>query len=177
MLNLTTMTTFRLAPMTRDVRLLTIIALALPVAFAGLAIAGPPQIRGAFLTSTALTGAICLATWLAFRPTHFVIDDEALQIRWPVRSRRIPRALIESAQIFERSEFVRANGSGTRIGVGGLWGTFGLLNADRQTFSIWVSRSDQFVLIRLREPHRPLLITPDHAPRFVATLDPAPRPK
>ncbi|MCU0242247.1 MAG: PH domain-containing protein, partial [Vicinamibacteria bacterium] len=56
-----------------------------------------------------------------------------------------------------------------RIGAGGLWGGFGLLKTSRVTFSMWLSRTDRFVLVSLRDT-RPLLITPENPERFIAAL-------
>jgi hypothetical protein len=52
------------------------------------------------------------------------------------------------------------------VGAGGLWGGFGLLKTERETFSMWISRTDRFVIVRLRNA-RPLLVTPDDPDRFV----------
>jgi hypothetical protein len=56
-----------------------------------------------------------------------------------------------------------------RIGAGGLWGGFGLLKTERETFSMWISRTDELVIVRLRGA-RSLLVTPEDPRRFVASL-------
>jgi hypothetical protein len=56
-----------------------------------------------------------------------------------------------------------------RVGAGGLWGAFGLLKTRRETFSMWISRTDRWVLVTLKGD-RPLLITPDRAEEFVAQI-------
>jgi len=54
----------------------------------------------------------------------------------------------------------------------GLWGGFGLLVASRESFAMYVSRTDRFVLVRLRAG-RSLLLTPAEPERFVAALQSA----
>jgi hypothetical protein len=56
-----------------------------------------------------------------------------------------------------------------RIGAGGLWGGFGWLYTRKGLLDLYVSRTDRFVLVRLRTG-RPLLITPDADERFVAAF-------
>jgi hypothetical protein len=48
-------------------------------------------------------------------------------------------------------------------------GGFGLLKTARETFSMWISRTDEFVIVRLRG-ERPLLVTPTNPARFVDVL-------
>jgi len=54
----------------------------------------------------------------------------------------------------------------------GLWGGFGLLVTSRESFATYVSRTDRFVLVRLRA-ERSLLLTPAEPERFVAALQSA----
>ena len=69
----------------------------------------------------------------------------------------------------EAIQFRRQYGFGMRVGAGGLWGGFGLLKTGRETFSMWISRTDAFVLVRLRGA-RTLLITPDRPREFLEAL-------
>jgi hypothetical protein len=164
------MTTFRLDGMSGDVRKLTAAVLALAGAMVLFAKSGPPNMReGAEIGAAVLVGA-CALTWLAFRPTRFIVDETALRIEWPVRIRTIPRAAISGARLVKAGDFRRAHKLGLRIGVGGLWGTFGLLRGPREMFSTWVSRSDRWVVVRLTGGARPLLLTPAHPERFVAAV-------
>ena len=58
------------------------------------------------------------------------------------------------------------------MGAGGLWGGFGLLVTSRESVAMYVSRTDRFVLVRLRAG-RSLLLTPAEPERFVAALQSA----
>ena len=89
---------------------------------------------------------------------------------WPVRRRLIASADVLEARRYGKADFRREFGYGMRIGAGGLWGGFGLLRTGRVTFSMWVSRLDEFVVVQLRD-HRPLLLTPSDPMRFVAAIE------
>ena len=156
--------------MSGDVRKLTAIVLALVGALVLVSRSGPPATRDwAELAAAALVG-ICALTWLAFRPTRFIVDEAGLRIEWPIRVRLIPRAAITGARLVKAGDFRRAHKLRVRVGVGGLWGTFGLLRGPRETFSTWVSRSDRWVVVRLTGGARPLLLTPAQPERFVAAV-------
>jgi hypothetical protein len=164
------MTTFRLDRMSGDIRKLTAVVLALAGAMVLLAKSGPPVMRGGAEIGASVLVGLCAFTWLAFRPTRFIVDDAGLRIEWPVRIRMIPRAAITGARLVKAGDFRRAHKLGLRIGVGGLWGTFGLLRGARETFSVWVSRTDRWVVVRLTGGSNSLLLTPDHPEKFVAAL-------
>jgi hypothetical protein len=164
------MTEFRLDRMSGDVRKLTAVVLALAGAVVLVAKSGPPAMRAGAELAAALMVGTCAFTWLAFRPTRFIVDEAGLRIEWPIRMRTIPRAAISGARLVKAGDFRRAHKLRVRIGVGGLWGTFGLLRGPRETFSTWVSRSDRWVLVRLTGGARPLLLTPAHPERFVAAI-------
>ncbi|MBK9041059.1 MAG: hypothetical protein IPL83_18230 [Bdellovibrionales bacterium] len=74
-----------------------------------------------------------------------------------------------SAKIISSSEFQKEYGRGMRIGAGGLWGGFGLLKTSSRMFQMYISRTDEFVLIHFRN-ERPLLITPERPQHFVHRL-------
>lgn len=88
---------------------------------------------------------------------------------WPLWARTVAADDIRDARIVSADELRREHGRGVRIGAGGLWGGFGLLKTTHETFSMWISRTDRFVLVRL-DRARPLLVTPDDPERFVALL-------
>lgn len=164
---------FRLAPMTPALRVLTWGLLVLPVAFIGAALAAPFPANGLLFATAAFVVLVYAGVWFAFRPSRFEVDGETLRIVWPVRTREIRRASIEGARIVSSAEFRREYGLGMRIGAGGLWGGFGLLKTARETFSMWISRTDSFVIVRVRG-ERPLLITPEQPARFVEVVSPRP---
>jgi hypothetical protein len=160
---------FHLAPMTRDLRVATWFLFVLPAAFAGGALAAPFPVSAVLFASTAFIVLAYASVWLGFRPSRFEIDSRELRIAWPVRSRVIDRADVVSARIVTATEFRAEYGYGMRVGAGGLWGGFGLLKTDRETFSMWISRTDRYVIVQLRG-ERPLLLTPAMPERFVEVV-------
>jgi hypothetical protein len=148
---------------------MTIAVLAIPLIFLVTAIKGAwPQPAVPY----ALFGFFVLiysSVWFWFRPTRFSIDPTSLQILWPLRTRRWPRSEIVAVEQVSREIFRNQYGYGYRIGAGGLWGGFGLLKTAKQTFLMYISRVDQFVIVRFRTG-RPLLISPDKPEQFVCHL-------
>ncbi len=164
------METFRLDRMTGDLRKMTIIGLGLVGVLVFLSRSGPPDTQRWLELAASITLGAAALTWLAFRPTRFIVDQAGLRIEWPIRIRVIPRSAIAGARLVKAAEFRRAHGLNIRIGAGGLFGTFGLLKGERETFSVWVSRTDRWVVVQLKDGARPLLLTPAHPEKFVAAL-------
>lgn len=162
---------FRLATMQTWLAAITWVGLALPAIPLFSAIAAPPPTRWVLIGATVFMALAYASVWLAWRPTRFEVGVDTLRIVWPIRSRSISRSDVESAEILSGASFRREFGPGMRIGAGGLWGGFGLLKTHRETFSMWISRTDQYVLVRIRGA-RTLLITPDEPARFVQAVAP-----
>jgi hypothetical protein len=157
---------FRLAPMSGATLVLTVLALAVPAV--GLVLAGR---GGEFLAVPAFfVIAVYMWVWLRFRPTEFVVHDDALEIVWPLKSRRILRTDIASARLVSRREMRDILGFGLRVGVGGLWGAFGWLWTTRRGIvQMYISRTDGFVWIE-RKSTRPWLITPERPEEFLRSI-------
>jgi len=164
------METFRLDKMSGDFRKLTAISLGVVGLLIFLSRSGPPDARRSLELAASVGLAVSALTWLAFRPTRFIVDGAGLRIEWPIRIRTIPRSAIAGARLVKASDFRKAHDLKVRIGAGGLFGTFGLLKGPRETFSVWVSRSDRWVVVQLKDGERPLLLTPAHPEKFVAAL-------
>jgi hypothetical protein len=160
---------FPLAPMSTDIRILTGIALALPLALVLGGILGRGPARGILLAATILVLVLYASVWLLWRPTAFDVGGAGLRIRWPLRSREIPAREIAEVAVLSRDEFRREFGWAVRIGAGGLWGGFGWLYTSKGLLGLYVSRTDCLVLVRLRAG-RPLVVTPEGDARFVAAL-------
>ncbi len=146
--------------MSRMIAVITYVLLAVPfVLFAA-------GLRGvAFLLA-----ATYAVTWLFLRPTAFEITSEALEVVWPLRRARIPRSDIRGASIVRAADLCDEFGTLLRVGVGGLWGGFGLAWSSRgKHLGLYVSRQDAIVLVRCARA-RSLLITPERPEAFVATL-------
>jgi hypothetical protein len=159
---------FRLAPMTRDILVLTVILLLLPVAM----LIGVLAAAVALVVPLALICLIYAWVWLRFRPVAFIIDDEMLEVAWPMKRRRIRRADIRDARLITPGELQREIGSGFRVGAGGLWGAFGWLYTKRRGIvQMYVSRTRDQVWID-RGPERPWLITPERPEEFIRAVLP-----
>ena len=81
----------------------------------------------------------------------------------------LPRADVQSVEHLSGPEFRERYGWGMRIGAGGLWGGFGLLNCRDVTFRFYISRLDDYVIVR-SSSERPLLLTPTDPDAFVRAL-------
>ena len=149
---------YRLAPMSPLILALTVVLLAIPVLLVWVEL---------IIVGLALA-ILYLWVWLWMRPRHFAVNEDALVIAWPLRSRRIENGELRSVRIVSAKEFRRTYGFAMRIGVGGLWGGFGLLWTRTQSFDMYVSRTDGLVIIE-RDGGRSLLITPERPEEFVRT--------
>lgn len=157
---------FSLAPMSPLILTITLVLIAIPMAFVGGAVAG----RRMLLAPAFFLLAVYLWVWLRFRPRQFVVHGTDLELIWPLKRRRFPRRTITAVEIIDRKKLRAMVGWGVRIGAGGLWGGFGWLwTRQRGIVQIYVSRIDEFVWIE-RRSGRPLLITPDHMADFVSAL-------
>lgn len=161
-------TSFPLAPMSRLLRVLTWLLLAIPVLFAVLW-----RAFGAPLAWPALAlAALYLATWLAARPSRFALGARELRVCFPLWTRALPRASLASARVVRVAELRETLGIALRVGVGGLWGGFGWLwSAKRGWVELYVSRTDGLVWIE-RSGGPPLLITPAQPETFAARVTP-----
>jgi hypothetical protein len=161
-----TNTSFRLAPMSPLILVLTLVLLALPAIFLA-----QSATAGGWLTAPALLlVAIYAWVWFWFRPTLFVVHPEALEVIWPLRRRQLRREDISEVRLIDKEELKRKTGSAMRVGAGGLWGGFGWLWTERRGIvQMYVSRTDDLVWIE-RGDKRPWLITPEYPTAFVRVL-------
>jgi hypothetical protein len=160
---------FRLADMSMSILIPTALLLALPIAFFLSALLGAELL--AF--PAALMVLLFCWVWLRFRPTRFIVHRDGLRVRWPLKTREIPRPNIASARVINNDELKREIGKGMRIGAGGLWGAFGLLRTTRRGLvQMYISRTDRFVWIEM-VGSRPWLITPEEPEKFVQALSSA----
>lgn len=157
---------FPLAPMSGLIFWMTLLVLPLPLVFLYIGQAFHPLLLlpGLFI---ALVYAV---VWFYMRPSCFEINGGALEIVWPLRRFSLPRSEITDVEQLSGREFRSQYGFGYRIGAGGLWGGFGLFKCAQETFRFYISRQDDYVIVRSRV-ERPLLITPTDPDRFVAALE------
>lgn len=160
---------FRLAPMSGLILGMTCALFLVPIGFLT-----APLLDPRLSPLAPVGGAVALGyafTWLYMRPTAFEVTREGLDIVWPLRRRHIPRAdILGAAEVLPcdlRAEF----GTLLRVGVGGLWGGFGLAWSSRgKHLGLYVSRhADGFVLVGCGRS-RSLLVTPERPHAFVAEL-------
>jgi hypothetical protein len=144
----------------------TLVLLALPIGFFVAAMAGARfHIAPPFIVVT-----IYLWIWLRFRPSHFVVHDQSLEVIWPYKHREIARDSISNVRLLDRDALKQEIGWGMRMGAGGLGGGFGWLWTKRHGIvQMYVSRTDGFVWIERRND-RPWLLTPDEPETFVRSL-------
>lgn len=162
----TPVTTFRLAPMSVVIWLLTLAILAVPAVLFCTAInEGHPL----------AVPALCVVSlyvwiWLRFRPTRFVVHPDRLEVRWPLKRRDLSRKDIAEVRLIDKQALRSATGWRARVGAGGLWGGFGWLWTQRRGLvQMYISRTDGFVWIE-RVGDRPWLITPERPAAFVQAL-------
>jgi hypothetical protein len=161
---------FRLAPMSPVIRVLTWALLVLPVGLGVGAAVGPRVL----FVPLVLVVAAYVWTWLRFRPREFVVHPDRIEVRWPLKRRSVARSTIVSCRTIGSADLRREIGWGFRVGAGGLWGGFGWLwTRQRGIVQMYVSRTDAFVWIE-RGQERPWLITPERPGEFVDVVAGAP---
>ncbi len=159
---------FRLATMSGLILWLTVLVLPIPLV---LLYAGSRGGLGALAWVPALfVAGVYLVVWFYMRPSYFELSSSSLDIVWPVRRYSIALSEIENVMQMRGEEFRSRYGLGVRIGAGGLWGGFGLYKTKSVTFRFYISRTDDYVIVR-RRSGRPLLITPAEPHRFADALE------
>jgi hypothetical protein len=160
-------TSFRLAPMSRLILILTVGLWALPIALLASAVFQPARAAPAVLLV-----AIYAWAWLRFRPTRFVVHPATLEVVWPLKRRVLQRSDITAIHVFDGPQLRSMTGWCMRVGAGGLWGAFGWLWTRRRGIvQMYISRTDRFVWIE-RANARPWLISPEQPEVFMRALAP-----
>jgi len=161
---------FKNAPMSPFFVLVTGVTLAIPVIWAVMIFTVG---QGIWKTSLAVIGGFAVTVagiWLYLRPSSYTVDDERVIVRWPLRRLTLKRSEIGHAQSLDRATLRRDFGWSARVGVGGLFGTFGLLwTTKRGWMSAYATTTDNWVLLE-REGGRPLLISPERPDDFLRAL-------
>ena len=162
----TTDRAFQLAPMSRLFRGLTLMVLILPIVFFGGAALGMATL---VIPAVAIV-VLYVWVWLRFRPSRFIVRAQALDVIWPLKRRRRLRKDIAGVRQVDMGTLRAETGWVARVGVGGLWGTFGWLWTERKGIvQVYVTRSDGLVWLDCKDA-RPWLITPDNPDAFVQAL-------
>jgi hypothetical protein len=159
---------FKTPPMSGSIKVLTYIIAALPVplAYAGFTVNKP-----ALYTWALFLVLLSAGVWLWMRPTHYEIDSRALTVVWPLRKYVVPKSSINRVRVLDDVEIKKELGSAVRIGVGGLFGGFGLLWTRRRgLIRFYITRCDSLVMID-RNDGRSFLITVDNPHGMVKELE------
>lgn len=145
------------------------LVLAIPVIFTVIGL-GDPRLRVIFLGSAVMVAVAALGVWVFYKPTRVVVDDDELEIQFPMRTIAVSRAEISGARVLARSQFRETLGFALRVGVGGLFGVFGFLWSNKLGWvTIYVTSTDNWVLIQ-RRGAGPLILTPKDADGLVRAL-------
>ena len=157
---------FRLAPMSPEIRILTLVMLALPLLFLAVAAHGSrPALAPALFIFV-----MYVWVWTRFRPSRFILHPGSIEVVWPLKRREIRRETISDVRLIGKKEMCSEVGWCMRVGAGGLWGGFGWLwTQKRGIVQMYITRTDQFVWIERRN-ERPWLISPENPEAFVRAL-------
>ncbi len=156
-------------PMSGAIKIITYIIWTVPFLLVYLAVAKDE--------STLFTVAIFFIllmtwVWLWMRPTHYMLDSKALTIVWPLRKYVMLKSSISGVRILDKKQIKEELGLAIRIGVGGLFGGFGLLwTRKRGLIRFYITRLDDFIMID-RLADRSLLISVDDPQRMLKELVP-----
>ncbi len=157
---------FRLARMSPLILAITLVLLALPLAFSVGMLFGSQLL---FIPAMFVV-AIYAWVWFRFRPSKFVVHQRVLEVIWPLKRCEISRQDISSVRLIDGQELQNEIGWGLRVGAGGLWGGFGWLWTKRRGIvQMYISRTDRYVWIE-RAGGRPWLVTPERPEDFVRAL-------
>jgi hypothetical protein len=160
---------FPIAPMAPVFIGLTALVLLIAPAFVLFGVlAGAPAGNTLVLAGSSVA-LLSVGVWLWSRPSRFDVFPLGITIVWPLRHRTLLRGSVSEVRLVPRTALREELGFAVRVGVGGLFGTFGLLWTSRKGWtSVYITRADGFVLLVTRAG-RPLLITPADPEEFVRT--------
>lgn len=158
------------APMAPLYVLSTGITLAIPVIWAIMMVTVGQGIWRISLPVIASFVVLCAVIWLYLRPSSYEVDEGGVTIRWHLRRLVVPRSQISSVSTIDREVLRRDFGWSARVGVGGVFGTFGLLwTSKRGWMSAYATTTASWVLIERRN-ERPILISPELPDEFVRAV-------
>jgi hypothetical protein len=150
---------YKTPPMCGSIRVVTFIIAAIPFL---LIFFGPAENRAGLTIVAMFFFLLIIGVWLWMRPTQYIVDSSGLTVVWPLRKYHIPRSRITRVRVLDKKQVKKEIGFAVRIGVGGLFGGFGLLWSRKRGFiRFYITRTDDFVIIEQRND-RPLLITVDN---------------
>jgi hypothetical protein len=114
---------------------------------------------------------VFVLVWLGCRPAWLDLNSTSLNLMFPLWQRTLPLQSFRQAHLLDSLEVNAELGWTMRMGVGGLWGTFGWLWTQKRGWvEVYLTSLEEFVLVE-RQQGLPLLITPEHPPHFVQHLN------
>ena len=164
---------YPLAPMDPMYQGLSLFLGSLPFLFVSLTLMVPGPQKLMFGACSVFLFLIYAWIWFYWRPTSFRLETTALVIEFPRRQMAIDLSGVQQVHLYNSyADFTAEWGLGIRIGAGGLWGSFGWLKTAKGTLQMYLSRSEDLVVVEFQD-RRPLLMTPEQAQDFVRELQSA----
>jgi hypothetical protein len=144
------------------------LVLALPVIFLVIGLTNPPM-RVTFIGTAVAVAIGSLGVWLFYKPKALDLSKGELVIRFSMRELPFSRDEIVRAEVLTKAQLRTKLGYALRVGVGGLFGVFGLLWTQKLGWvSVYVTTLEPWLLVT-RKRGRPLLLSP-RDPEAVARL-------
>lgn len=135
------------------------LVLAIPVIFVVIGLMDP-ALRVTFAGTAALVLIGSFGVWVFYKPRSFELTESELLLTFPMREIPIARDDITGARVLRRADIRTTLGFAMRVGVGGLFGVFGLLWTSKLGWvRIYVTTTDGWLLVSRRNA-LPLLISP-----------------
>ena len=161
---------YLLAPMDRMYQGLSLFLGSLPFLFVSLTLMLPGPQKLMFGACALFLFVIYAWIWFYARPESFRLESTALVIEFPRREMALDLSGVQQVHLYNNySDFIAQWGFGIRIGAGGLFGSFGWLKTAKGTLQMYLSRSEDLVVMEFQD-RRPLLFTPERAQDFVTAV-------
>jgi hypothetical protein len=149
--------------------LLSGVVLAIPVILLVIGL-GDPGLRGMFVGLSLFVAASAVGVWVFYKPKGFVVDKDSFVIEFPMRRITVERSAIVRARALSRAELRETLGFALRVGVGGLFGVFGLLWTSKLGWvRIYATSSAGWLLVESRS-QKPLIVSPKDAAAVARAL-------
>ncbi|MFO0549580.1 MAG: hypothetical protein U0271_14400 [Polyangiaceae bacterium] len=158
---------FKTAPPAPIYVVLTGVLLAIPVIWAVMAVREPPARDTAVLVILAFT-VVAGATWLLLRPSRYRVSAAGIDVVWPLRELTIKPADIVAVRAI-RGETLAHELRGARVGIAGLFGSFGWIRTRSGWATALMTANDAAVVIE-RRGQRPLVVTPAEPENFARAI-------
>lgn len=135
------------------------LVLAIPVIFVVIGVMDP-ALRVTFAGTAALILIGSFGVWVFYKPKSFELTEDELVLTFPMRELTLPRNEIAGARVLRRADVRTTLGFALRVGVGGLFGVFGLLWTSKLGWvRIYVTTTDGWLLVS-RKSGMPVIISP-----------------